>query len=43
LAPDSQAAKFNLSLLHSVLPSNLQSAEKDQSTMQLSNLPIGLP
>ncbi|HEX5539869.1 MAG TPA: hypothetical protein VFX01_08800 [Methylophilaceae bacterium] len=43
LAPDSQAAKFNLSLLHSVLPSNMQGAEKEQSTMQLSNLPIGLP
>lgn len=43
LAPSAHAARFNLSLLHAVMPSNMQSTEKEQSTMQLSNLPIGLP
>lgn len=43
LAPSAHATKFNLSLLHAVMPSNMQSTEKEQSSMQLSNLPIGLP
>lgn len=43
LAPASRPAKFNLSLLHSVLPQNMKSGQKDQSGMELSNLPIGLP
>lgn len=43
LAPLERAAKFNLSLLHSVMANNMKPAPKDQSTMELSNLPIGLP
>lgn len=43
LAPQTAAAKFNLSLLHSVMANNMKPAPKDQSTMELSNLPIGLP
>lgn len=43
LAPQSAPAKFNLSLLHSVMANNMKPAPKDQSTMELSNLPIGLP
>ncbi len=43
LAPLERAAKFNLSLLHSVMSNNMKPAPKDQSTMELSNLPIGLP
>jgi mxaK protein len=43
MAPDSQAAKFNLSLLLSVMPANMKPAPKDQSGVELSNLPIGLP
>lgn len=38
-----RAARFNLSLLHSVMANNMKPAPKDQSTMELSNLPIGLP
>jgi len=41
--PQDRAAKFNLSLLHSVMANNMKPAPKDQSTMELSNLPIGLP
>jgi mxaK protein len=41
--PESRPAKFNLSLLHAVMPANMKGAEKDQSGMELSNLPIGLP
>ena len=41
--PQDRAAKFNLSLLHSVMANNMKAAPKDQSTMELSNLPIGLP
>jgi len=36
-------AKFNLSLLLSVLPADMKHGEKEQSGMELSNLPIGLP
>ncbi len=43
LQPGDQAAKFNLSLLHSVMAHGMQAGEKDQSHMELSNLPIGLP
>lgn len=43
LAPLQRAAKFNLSLLHSVMSNNMKPAPKEQSTMELSNLPIGLP
>lgn len=41
--PQDRVAKFNLSLLHSVMANNMKPAPKDQSTMELSNLPIGLP
>jgi mxaK protein len=41
--PQYRLAKFNLSLLHSVMANNMKPAPKDQSTMELSNLPIGLP
>lgn len=43
LQPTLAAAKFNLSLLQSLLASNTKIAPKEQSTMELSNLPIGLP
>lgn len=43
LAPDSRPAKFNLSLLHAVMPANMKGGPKEQSGMELSNLPIGLP
>jgi mxaK protein len=43
LQPADQAAKFNLSLLHSVMARGMQAGAKDQSHMELSNLPIGLP
>lgn len=43
LQPDDKAAKFNLALLHSVMARGMQAASKDQSHMELSNLPIGLP
>lgn len=43
LQPEDKAAKFNLALLHSVMARGMQAASKDQSHMELSNLPIGLP
>lgn len=43
LDPHDQAAKFNLALLHSVMARGMQGASKEQSHMELSNLPIGLP
>ncbi|WP_047540649.1 hypothetical protein [Methylotenera versatilis] len=43
LEPTLGAAKFNLSLLHSMLAQNTKIPAKEQSTMELSNLPIGLP
>jgi mxaK protein len=43
LNPDNRLAKFNLSLLNSVLPINMINGLKDQSGQELSNLPIGLP
>ncbi len=43
LEPNNLNAKFNLSLLNSVMFNNMKPAPKEQSTMELSNLPIGLP
>lgn len=43
LNPALLPASFNLDLLLSILPANLQQVEKEQSGVQLSNLPIGLP
>lgn len=43
LEPDMRQAKFNLSLLQAMLASNTKIPAKEQSTMELSNLPIGLP
>ena len=43
IEPQDRATKFNLSLLHSVMANKMKPAPKDQSTMELSNLPIGLP
>lgn len=43
LAPDARPAKFNLSLLHAVMPASMKGAPKEQTGMELSNLPIGLP
>lgn len=43
LNPFLQAAKFNLSLLLTVFPENIKPSGKDQSGMEVSNLPQGLP
>jgi len=43
LESTSQAAKFNLSLLLTVIPKNIKTAAKEQSGMEISNLPQGLP
>lgn len=43
LEPSLSAAKFNLSLLQSMLATNTKISLKEQSVMELSNLPIGLP
>jgi mxaK protein len=43
LDPTLQAAKFNFSLLLSVIPTNLKAVAKEQSGMEISNLPQGLP
>ena len=43
LNPDAQAAKFNLSLLLSVIPGNIKTVAQDPSGMEISNLPQGLP
>lgn len=43
LDPVSHSAKFNLSLLLSLMPQHMKSGTKEQSAMELSNLPIGLP
>lgn len=43
LAPESPEAKFNLSLLHVVMARGMKPMEKEESNMELSNLPIGLP
>lgn len=41
--PSLLVAKFNLSLLNSIIPLNMKSGVKDQSAVELSNLPVGLP
>jgi mxaK protein len=43
LEPASRPARFNLSLLLSILPQNMKAGVKEQTGMELSNLPIGLP
>jgi len=43
LSPQLMPAKFNLSLLLAILPDDINEHEKEQSSMELSNLPIGLP
>jgi len=43
IEPTDVASKFNLSLLNSIMAKNMNAAPKEQSTMELSNLPIGLP
>lgn len=42
-APNMKEAKFNLSLLNAVIPTNMKSTTKEKSGVELSNLPIGLP
>lgn len=42
-APAMLDAKFNLSLLNSVIPTNMKSTTKEKSGVELSNLPVGLP
>lgn len=41
--PSLSVAKFNLSLLNSIIPLNMKSGVKDQSAVELSNLLVGLP
>lgn len=41
--PKLQSAKFNLSLLLSIIPENMKPGLKEQSGMEVSNLPQGLP
>ena len=43
LDPGNQAAKFNLSLLHGVIPKHIKTVPQDPSGMEISNLPQGLP
>lgn len=43
LSPNLQDAKFNLSLLLSIMPEKMTTVEKDQESMVISNLPQGLP
>jgi mxaK protein len=43
LYSENSRAKFNLSLLNSVTPINMTNAPKDQTGVELSNTPIGLP
>lgn len=43
LDPNSQSAKFNLSLLLGVMPSKIRTVPQDPSGMEISNLPQGLP
>lgn len=43
LDPNLRAAKFNLSLLLGVIPSNIKTVPQDPSGMEISNLPQGLP
>ena len=41
--PGLRAAKFNLTLVHEVMPAGMRGTAKEQSAMELSNLPVGLP
>lgn len=41
--PDLRAAKFNLTLVHGVMPAGSKGATREQAGMELSNLPVGLP
>lgn len=43
LDPHNQAAKFNLSLLHGVIPKHIKTVPQDPSGLEISNLPQGLP
>ncbi|HSI28929.1 MAG: hypothetical protein ACAH05_09115 [Methylophilus sp.] len=43
LNPANQAAKFNLSLLHGVIPRHIKTVPQDPSGLEISNLPQGLP
>ena len=43
LDPQALTAKFNLSLLLSILPEHAKGAKREQAGMELSNLPVGLP
>lgn len=43
LNPNLEQAKFNLSLLLSIMPGEMQAIAKDDSSMVISNLPQGLP
>jgi mxaK protein len=43
LDPDLQIAKFNLSLLLSIISGNIKTVAQDPSGMEISNLPQGLP
>jgi mxaK protein len=43
LNPGLQVAKFNLSLLLSVIPGTIKTVSQDPSGMEISNLPQGLP
>lgn len=43
LDPTNQAAKFNLSLLHGVIPKHIKTVPQDPSGLEISNLPQGLP
>jgi mxaK protein len=43
LNPLAVAAKFNLSLLLSVTPQNMKPSTREQTGVELSNIPIGLP
>jgi mxaK protein len=41
--PELRAAKFNLALLHGVMPAGTKGTLREQAGMELSNLPVGLP
>lgn len=43
LDPQSAATRFNLSLLLAVLPQHMKNPQREQTGMELSNLPVGLP
>lgn len=43
LDPQAAATRFNLSLLLAVLPLHMKNPQREQTGMELSNLPVGLP